>query len=224
MTWTDKTAFTGEAAAFAGELHDKLAALPSLALSTLDSESTALFVVDMVEGFARQGAMASPRVEALIAPIAALAGRCEAAGIPVVAFADTHAPDSLELQAYPPHCLRGTEEARLCPEIAAAAPKHTVLEKNSTNGFLEPVFELWRREHATATTYLVTGDCTDICVLQFVLSAKAWHNTRNLPLRILVPTALTDTFDAPGHPADTLGAAALYLMEAAGADLYGDVV
>lgn len=50
MTWTDKTAFTGEAAAFAGELHDKLAALPSLALSTLDSESTALFVVDMVEG------------------------------------------------------------------------------------------------------------------------------------------------------------------------------
>lgn len=115
MTWTDKTAFTGEAAAFAGELHDKLAALPSLALSTLDSESTALFVVDMVEGFARQGAMASPRVEALIAPIAALAGRCEAAGIPVVAFADTHAPDSLELQAYPPHCLRGTEEARLCP-------------------------------------------------------------------------------------------------------------
>ena len=42
MTWTDKTAFTGEAAAFAGELHDKLAALPSLALSTLDSESTAL--------------------------------------------------------------------------------------------------------------------------------------------------------------------------------------
>ena len=86
------------------------------------------------------------------------------------------------------------------------------------------MFELWRREHATATTYLVTGDCTDICVLQFVLSAKAWHNTRNLPLRILVPTALTDTFDAPGHPADTLGAAALYLMEAAGAELYGDVV
>ena len=81
-----------------------------------------------------------------------------------------------------------------------------------------------KREHATATTYLVTGDCTDICVLQFVLSAKAWHNTRNLPLRILVPTALTDTFDAPGHPADTLGAAALYLMEAAGAELYGDVV
>ena len=98
MTWTDKTAFTGEAAAFAGELHDKLAALPSLALSTLDSESTALFVVDMVEGFARQGVMASPRVEALIAPIAALAGRCEAADIPVVAFADTHAPDSLELE------------------------------------------------------------------------------------------------------------------------------
>ena len=116
------------------------------------------------------------------------------------------------------------DDTRFAPEIAAAAPKHTVLEKNSTNGFLEPVFELWRREHATATTYLVTGDCTDICVLQFVLSAKAWHNTRNLPLRILVPTALTDTFDAPGHPADTLGAAALYLMEAAGAELYGDVV
>ena len=224
MTWTDKTAFTGEAAAFAGELHDKLAALPSLALSTLDSESTALFVVDMVEGFARQGAMASPRVEALIAPIAALAGRCEAAGIPVVAFADTHAPDSLELQAYPPHCLRGTEEARLCPEIAAAAPKHTVLEKNSTNGFLEPVFELWRREQATATTYLVTGDCTDICIQQFAVAAKAWHNTRNLPLRVIVPLSLVDTFDADGHPADLLGVLSLMTMQSGGVERVRDIV
>ena len=224
MKLKEKAAFIRETTAFAGELHDKLSALPSLPLDSLDPAATVLFVVDMVEGFARRGAMASPRVEALIAPIAALAGRCEAAGIPVVAFADTHGPDSLELQAYPAHCLRGTEEARLCREIAAAAPKHTVIEKNSTNGFIEPVFELWRREHAAATTYLIAGDCTDICVQQFVLTAKAWHNTRNLPLRLLIPTALTDTFDAPVHPADALGAISLHLMEAAGAELYSDVV
>lgn len=224
MTWTDKTAFTGEAAAFAGELHDKLAALPSLALSTLDSESTALFVVDMVEGFARQGAMASPRVEALIAPSPPWRGG-----------ARRRAFRSWPLQT---RTRRTAWSFRPIPRTACAAPKRRGCARRSRRrrrsiryskrtrptGSSSPVFELWRREHATATTYLVTGDCTDICVLQFVLSAKAWHNTRNLPLRILVPTALTDTFDAPGHPADTLGAAALYLMEAAGAELYGDVV
>ena len=37
--------------------------------------------------------MASPRVGLMAGPIAALVRRCREAGIQVVAFADTHAPD-----------------------------------------------------------------------------------------------------------------------------------
>ena len=45
---------------------DLLATLPSLPLSELVAGRTALILVDLVEGFAREGALASPRVEALL--------------------------------------------------------------------------------------------------------------------------------------------------------------
>ncbi len=220
MKWPDTNALTLQSAAFVQDMTASLRAMPSIALSSLPAQETALFLVDMVNGFAREGALASERVGALVEPVASLTASCAAAGIPVVAFADSHTTDSLELRSYPPHCLRGTAESALCDEIAdAAAGGITRIDKNSTNGFLEPVFELWRRDHAHIRTWIVAGDCTDICVQQFVLAALAWHNTRNLPLRILLPVELIDTFDAPGHPADVLNLAALYFMRAAGAEL-----
>ena len=193
-----------------------------LALASLAPSRTALFVVDMVNGFAVEGAMASPRVGLMAGPIAALVRRCREAGIQVVAFADTHAPDSIELESYPPHGLAGTQEARLCREIEEAGPD-TVIEKNSTNGFLEPVFAAWLRDNPQIDTYIVTGDCTDICVLQFVLAATAWHNARNRPLRVCLPLPLVETFDAPAHPADLMNLTALSLMRSAGAELCGDI-
>ena len=99
---------------------DLLATLPSLPLSELVAGRTALILVDLVEGFAREGALASPRVEALLPGAAALTARCAAAGMEIVVLADCHTPDSLELGSYPSHCLRGTSEARLCREIEAA--------------------------------------------------------------------------------------------------------
>lgn len=124
---------------------DLLATLPSLPLSELVAGRTALILVDLVEGFAREGALASPRVEALLPGAAALTARCAAAGMEIVVLADCHTPDSLELGSYPSHCLRGTSEARLCREIEAAAGPYTLIEKNSTNGLLEPAFDSWRR-------------------------------------------------------------------------------
>lgn len=92
---------------------DLLATLPSLPLSELVAGRTALILVDLVEGFAREGALASPRVEALLPRRRCPDGRCAAAGMEIVVLADCHTPDSLELGSYPSHCLRGTSEARL---------------------------------------------------------------------------------------------------------------
>lgn len=223
MVMPQKSRACEAAGAFTGSLCDSFAALPPLSLDAFSPASTALFLVDMVEGFARQGPMASRRVEALISPIARLAEACARRKIPVVAFADAHAPDSLEFASFPPHCLRGTAEAALCPEIAQAAPV-TLLEKNSTNGFVEPVFDFWRRDNAHIDTYLVAGDCTDICVQQFVVTVLAHGIARNHPLRIVVPLALIDTYDGDGHPADVLNLVSLYTMRAAGAELCADIV
>lgn len=224
MQLMEKDAFLSQARDAMAGFYDELAALSDVSLSSFDPSTTALIVVDMVNGFAREGALASPRVGALAGEIAALTETCRRKGFPVVAFADTHTADSLELASYPPHCLCGTEEAQLVPELQAAAAldapgSFSLIEKNSTNGFLEPVFDLWRREHPDVTAYLVVGDCTDICIHQFALTAKAWHNARNRPLRVLVPAALVDTFDSPDHPADTMNAAALLFLHSNGVEL-----
>lgn len=219
MKLPEKPALLEQAAKHLESWYDSIRSLPSVSLEALDPKTTALILVDMVNGFAREGAMASPRVGALVSPIAALAARCAEKGMEILAFADCHTPESLELETYPPHCLRGTGEAQVCRELLEAAPSMTVIEKNSTDGFLEPAFEAWRREHEAVRTYLVVGDCTDICVQQFALSSKAWHNTRNMALRVIVPVDLVDTFDADPHPADVYNLTALMTMAAAGAEL-----
>lgn len=229
MLLMEKDAFLSQTRDAMAGFYDELTALPDIALSSLDPKTTALIVVDMVNGFAREGALASPRVDAMAGEIAALTEACRRKGFPVAAFADTHTADSLELVSYPPHCLRGTEEAQLVPELQTAAAmdapgSFSLIEKNSTNGFLEPVFDLWRRENPGISAYLVVGDCTDICIHQFALTAKTYHNARNKPLRVLIPTALVDTFDSPGHPADTMNAAALLFLRAGGVELCRSII
>ena len=224
MVFSSKEAFLSRSTQELAALYDQFTALKDIPFSSLNPAETALVVVDMVNGFAKQGALSSPRVGEMAAPIAQLALACRQGGIPVVAFADTHTPDSLELESYPPHCLKGTEEARLVPELEAVAAADapggfTRIDKNSTNGFVEPMFDVWRRENPSVSTYVVVGDCTDICILQFALTAKAFANTRNRPLRVLVPAALVDTFDGPGHPAELANAAALYSLRANGVEL-----
>ena len=52
----------------------------------------------------------------------------------ILPYTDCHTADSPELASYPPHCLMGTEEPLLAPELsrleAMARPK------NSTNAYL----------------------------------------------------------------------------------------
>ena len=193
-------------------LREDLGALPPLTLSTLPPGETALFLVDLIEGFARTGPLSSPRVESLLAPAAALLRRCASLGFACVAFADTHTPDSLELQSYPSHCLAGTEEARICRELADAGG-YTLIPKDSTNGFVEPAFESWRE-----------SDCTDICIAQFALTAKAWHNARRLPLQVMVPLSLVDTYDGGTHQADLMNLTALASLQGNGIELYSHIV
>ena len=46
---------------------------------------------------------------------------------------------------------------------------------------------------------VVTGCCTDICILQLVLTLKAAWNQEDRPVEILVPRQLVENYDAPSH-------------------------
>lgn len=203
-------------------VYDTLTALPEIALDSLDAGKTVLIVVDMINGFAKAGALYSPRVEALIPGIAALSRACGERGMPMLAFADAHPAQSPEFQSYPPHCLAGTEESRLVAELEGTGPWMRI-DKNSTNGFLEPAFQAWLEEHNQADTFIIVGDCTDICIQQFATTLKCSFNRLNRPVRVIVPMALVDTYDFGVHHGDLMHAMALMMLIGNGIEVVKEV-
>lgn len=205
------------------ELKREYENLDRVELSSLKPGKTALLVVDMVNGFAVEGTLASPRVGALIPVIAALARSCDAAGIKKIAFADRHPKGAGEFQTFPPHCVAGTKEAELVEELKEIGG-FLLIPKNSTNGFLEEEFLRFIGSNPGIDTFIIAGDCTDLCILQLALTLKAHFNRLNLPSRIIVPWNAVDTYDAPGHSAELMNLMAFGNMRSNGIETVTEII
>ncbi len=222
MRKTNKDEFLKNSEAALGEMFDMLTNLPALEMQGLTGKNTALVIVDMINGFAREGALKSPRVEALIDEITRLSQVCDEQGMAKLAFADCHTEASPEFGSYPVHCLTGTSEGQMVKEIEAVGG-YKLIPKNSTNGFLEEEFQTWLGENLHIDTYIVTGDCTDICVLQFATTLKTWFNRQNKKVRIIVPANMVDTYDLGVHNGDLMHAVALYMMIGSGIEVVKEI-
>ncbi|HEX2947611.1 MAG TPA: isochorismatase family cysteine hydrolase [Clostridia bacterium] len=197
---------------------DMLENLPVLELSELEPEKTALVVIDMINGFAREGALKSPRVEALIPVIAKLSEECCKRGIARLMFADNHTGASPEFKAYPVHCMKGTSESELVDELKTPGG-YGLIPKNSTNGFIEENFMKWLKENSSIKNYIITGDCTDICIQQFAVTLKTWFNRLDEASHVIVPVNAVDTFDLGLHDGDLLNVVTLFSMAGNGVEL-----
>ncbi len=156
----------------------------------------AVLVVDMLNGFCKAGNLASPLCDAAIPRVARILEERVAAGDHLVFLADNHAPDDREFEIFPPHCIRGTAEAEVVPELQRflRLPQSTLVPKTRYSGFYGT--DLDQRLNALAPQEVrVVGVCTDICVLHTVA------DLRNRDVRVIVPADGVETFDAPGHAA-----------------------
>lgn len=200
------------------EITDRLDQVPTLHLDELEREETALVIVDVVNGFAKEGILSSPRIYGIISPIADLLKKFKEKSMRAIVFADAHSPDSVELKSFPQHCLLGTYESEVVEELQKIGG-YTLFPKNSTNGFLEKDFADWYAQHDEIKNWVITGDCTDICILNFALTMKNDCNRRNKESRVIVPLNSVDTYDSPGHDGDFMNLAALYIMLNQGIEL-----
>lgn len=222
MKLLNKQVFIQQSAQTLDGIYETLANLPEVPLNSCPTAATALIIVDLINGFARAGALQSPRVEALIPGIVRLGQACEPLGIPKVAFADSHNETSPEFESYPAHCLTGTAEEALVDEIQELGGVE-LIAKNSTNGFLEPVFQTWLAKNSGIDTFIVVGDCTDICVQQFAITLKTWFNRQDRKSRVLVPIDLVDTFDGGLHNAELINVMALFNMLGNGIEVVKEI-
>lgn len=193
----------------------------TIELSSLDKDRTALFVVDMVNGFVYSGALASPRVAAIVENVVDLNKKMK--GYKKVFFLDTHDENSLEFKSFPMHCIKGEFEAELIPELKtkdSEGQETFYIEKNSTNGFHADGFKQWIKTYEDKVdNYVITGCVTDICVLQFVLTLKTYFNEKNKSVRLIVPANTVETYEVGSHDGDLINLFALYNMHISGIEI-----
>lgn len=181
-------------------LKSNLDNLPIEKIENYDLSKTALFIIDVNNGFAKQGALYSPRVESLIEPIEMFTKKISNKLNRVIAFTDSHTSKSIELLSYPVHCLENDIESELVDELKSIENLQ-ILPKNSTNGF----FALENLDFDNIDNIIIVGDCTDICIYQFAITLKSYFNQHNIEKNIVVPMNLVDTYDIPNvHPAEIL--------------------
>jgi nicotinamidase-related amidase len=183
-----------------GIMKTNLENLQTISISDLDLSKTDLFIIDMNNGFAKEGALYSPRIEALINPIYKFVNSISEMVHSIIAFTDCHEKDCLEFESYPPHCLNGDVECEIVDELKLIN-NIKIIKKNSTNGF----FALDNTSFDEVENIIIVGDCTDICIYQFATTLNSYFIHNNIKKNIIVPINLVDTYDIGGiHPAHLL--------------------
>jgi nicotinamidase-related amidase len=192
----------------------------------VDAQATGLVIVDAVNGFCTVGAgnLAPPapdaQISAMVERINQLARAFAAQRWEILAFLDTHEPGKPE-PPYPPHCEKGTGEETFVPELAWLEDntQATLIRKDCINGFVGAI-EATFKGHGTSHNKVVdwvnlhrleavvtVGICTDICVMDFVLTMLSARNHGLMPTLedIVVLEPACATYDLPLETAKELG-------------------
>jgi nicotinamidase/pyrazinamidase len=156
--------------------------------------SNVALVVDMVRGFLEPGhnLYCGDESRKIIPNIRQLLQRERQAGSEIIFLSDHHDPDDLEFQIFPVHCVKGTEEPEVIPELSEFVTDSNVVPKNRYSGFFNTDLEQ-RLERLKPDKIIVCGVCTDICVLHTTSDAR----NRDYPVE--VPAGCVATFDPSAH-------------------------
>jgi nicotinamidase/pyrazinamidase len=151
-----------------------------------------VLVVDMLRGFLEEGhaLYCGDDSRRIIPKVRDLIEREQARGSHIIFIADTHDPDDEEFQMFPPHCVRGTAETEVIPELRGIPGE--LVAKNRYSAFFNTPLEERLRQLAPEKL-IVCGVCTDICVLHTVADA------RNRDYAVEVPSDCVASFDAEAH-------------------------
>ena len=201
---------------------NKIKSSKELDTKLLKKENTALVIVDMVNGFAKKGNLMSSRINDIIPSVLNTTNICYERGFKILAFSDEHSVDSIEFNEYPVHCLKGEWESELIDELKEFEDIK-IIGKNSTNGFMEEEFQSWISLNENINNFIVVGNCTDICVMQFVMTLKSYFNKKNEDANIFIPIDSVETFHSKEHNGDLMDILAIYNMSINGVQIMSNI-
>ena len=151
-----------------------------------------LIVVDMLGGVMEEGhnLYCGDEARAIIPKVQNLIDIHQNSGSEVIFVCDSHEKDDLEFEMFPVHCVAGTKEAEIIPELTKYEGR--VLHKKRYSAFyntdLENMLSVLDPEMIS-----ICGVCTDICVMHTAADA------RNRDYRVEVIAETVASFDESAH-------------------------
>ena len=190
-------------------------------IKNLEVYKKCLIVVDMINGFVREGVLHDERIANIIPrQIELINKNIKEEGLTVF-IKDTHDMDAVEFKRFgnTKHCVRGTREAELVDELKVFENKENTvsIEKNSTSYMEAPNFRNLIKELKNLKEIIVVGCCTDICDFNGTMALANYldqHN-RDVVIKVYKDAVATYSEDERKHYVD----AAYLLMEQQGIQL-----
>ena len=154
------------------------------------NEPCNILIIDMIQGFTNKGPLASLNISNLIAKQVDFLKRVDSDSR--VYFAcDAHKIDDVEFERHPVHCLDGTDESLVCPELIQACIKQklefNIVRKRTYSAFFQTDH---LEKIGDRLPWIIFGCVTEMCILAnvFEMLHRGW--------RFAVAEDLTGTFDA----------------------------
>lgn len=184
-----------------------------------------LYNIDMNNGFVNFGAMANPAYNALVPEQIKLIEKMKQEQGITNFILEGHDLNALEFESYPTHCILGTDEADLIPELITYQnkPNFYTFYKNCINGMLNLSVQEQIASLKNLKEVIYSGVCADLCVMDFARTNARYLDQINKKAKLFVVKSAIDTFDAPGHNREEWIDIACKVMEQAGIEVVENV-
>ncbi len=149
----------------------------------------AIVIIDMLNDFILKGApLECAKGREIIEPIKKLIEQGRKKNIPIIYVADSHDPDDREFEIWPSHAVENTKGSEVIDDLKPEKGD-IIIKKKTYDGFFRTNLDEVLKEK-NIDTLILTGVCTDICILHTGSSATL------LGYKVKVPkegvAALTD--------------------------------
>jgi nicotinamidase/pyrazinamidase len=143
--------------------------------------ANAVLVMDMLRGFMEEGypLYIGAGARRIIPNIQKLLEMEMAGGSRIFFICDNHDPDDLEFKMFPPHCIEGTAEAEVIPELAGYLGQ--IIPKKRYSGFYGTELEEKLKE-LQPDKLVICGVLTNICVMHTTADARNRDYEVEIPL------------------------------------------
>ena len=190
-----------------------------------DEVEKVLYNIDMNNGFVNFGPMANPKYNDLTAEQLKLIEKMRKEKGIVNFILEGHNEDALEFKTYPKHCILGTEEADLIPELITYQdnPNTYTFYKNCINGMLNLKVGQQLKRLKNLREIIYSGVCADLCVMDFARTNARFLDQINKGVKLFAVKSTIDTFDAPNHNREEWLNIAYKVMEQAGIEIVENV-